>query len=213
MRTITLKWVVFFAVLIASASTAPVAYAEENANPLDENKWALQFGIRQDLTLGAFESGDISFKQRLSPRSALRYGISLHYYYSGTNRELHDYRNEISVIYQRYVNPDAVAKFYWGTGPYLLCDCRYSLYSRDDRYDEQIEESWGVGLIGMGGIEWFVTRVISLHAEYRMSALYEWYGDRIERKAPDSDVRVHIAKRDSFQFSSGGVLFGLSVYF
>lgn len=200
--------------LAMSAGAASIIHAEDDANPLDKNNWALQFGILSDLRLGAFESGDISFKQRLSPRSALRYGISIYYYYSGTNYERHDYWNDISVIYQRYVNPDATAKFYWGVGPYLHFEYEYHLYSREDRYNENIGEGWGVGLNGIGGVEWFVTDVISLHAEYRINAIYEWDGYRNERKEPDSEVRVATSELESFRFyNSRGVLFGLSVYF
>jgi hypothetical protein len=214
MRVVILIRGVLFVTLIALACTATGIYAEEEGNPLDENNWALQFGIQRDLTLGSFEAGDISFKQRLSPRSALRYGISLYYSYSGTNGERHMYRNDISVIYQRYVNPDAVAKFYWGMGPYIHFRYSYDLYSRDDRYDERIEELWGVGLYGIGGIEWFVNEVISLHAEYRMSAIYSWETYRLESKSPNAEVRVTTADRGSFNLSNtGSVLFGLSVYF
>jgi len=212
-----MRFISFFGLILLIAAavlvcTAPAARAEKRA--LDESNWALQFGIRSDLTLGTFESGSISFKQLLSQRSALRYGISVHYSYSGSGGEVHDTRDDLSVIYQRYVNPDATAKFYWGTGPYLLFGYRYSLHSGDNYYNERIDKQWGAGWYGVGGVEWFVTDVISLHAEYRVSAIYSWQSYRIESKLTYSDVRVAESEIDAFNFSNNGdVLFGLSVYF
>ena len=214
MRFISLLGLILLIAIAALMLTAPAARADKGARTLEDGNWALQFGIRSDLTLGTFESGSISFKQLLSQRSALRYGISVHYSYSGSNGEVHDTRDDLSVIYQRYVNPDATAKFYWGTGPYLLFGYRYSLRSRDTYYDERIQKQWGAGWYGVGGVEWFVTDVISLHAEYRMSAIYSWQSYRLESKATYSDVRVAEDKQDAFNFSNNGdVLFGLSVYF
>jgi opacity protein-like surface antigen len=214
MRFVNLLGLILLIAIAALMFTAPAARADKGARTLEEDNWALQFGIRSDLTLGTFESGSISFKQLLSQRSALRYGISVHYSYSGSNSEVHDTRDDLSVIYQRYVNPDATAKFYWGTGPYLLFGYNYRLHSSDNSYDERIQKQLGAGWYGVGGVEWFVTDVISLHAEYRVSAIYLWQSYRLEAKGIYSDVRVTEYEVDAFNFSNNGdVLFGLSVYF
>jgi len=161
---------VFVAALAVIVCAAPAARTEKGARTLEEKKWALQFGIRRDLTLGAFEGGSVSFKQRLSRKSALRYGAAIHYGYSDMEGEHHDTRNELFVNYQRYVNPDATAEFYWGTGPYMLISYGYRMDGRDDRYEERIEKQWGAGWCILGGVEWFVTDVISL-ADFQLFGL------------------------------------------
>ena len=200
--------------LLVLSSIAPPARAERGANTLEEKNWALQFGIKGDLTLGAYESGSVSFKQLLSQRSALRYGVSIHYYYSNSNGEYHDMLSELFVLYQRYLDPDAIVKFYWGMGPYLSFGYNYGIRSFYDSYDESIKKRFGAGWYLLGGVEWFVTDVISIHAEYRGAALYSWYSSRAEKKAPNLDVWVRERDNSSFKFSANeGVLFGLSVYF
>lgn len=207
----------FFVLFVMLFCAAPALHAGEAEDPRDEPNWALQFGIWGDLTLGTFEAGDISFKQRLSPRSALRYGLSIYYNYRDGTRlsDDHVYWNDIQVIYQRYVDPEAVVKFYWGTGPYVHYRYDYRLFSTDTYYNERIHKEWGLGLRGIGGVEWFVTRMISLHAEYRVSAVYSWVRDEIEYKSGiSSPVRRDSKEDQSFNLSnSRTVLFGMSVYF
>lgn len=214
MRYLSLCGQILVTALTVLVSVTPPTYAEKGARTFEEKKWALQFGIRSDLTLGTFESGSVSFKQQLSKRSALRYGVTIHYFYSDSAGEYHATENELSVFYQRYVNPDAIAKFYWGTGPYLLIGYQYGLHKYDDMYDERIQKQWGAGWYVVGGVEWFVTDVISLHVEYRGGALYSWHSYRFESMMPNSVVKVWERDNSSFRFSnSDNVLFGLSVYF
>ena len=98
-------------IVVASAG---VVSAERGAETLEECKSALQFGIKSDLMLGSFESGGISFKRRLSPKSAIRYGIAVVYQNDETLAENYDFHTDFSVLYQRYIDPLSAAKFYWG---------------------------------------------------------------------------------------------------
>lgn len=205
--------VIFCTVFLFSSSLN----GEENESSLEKYKWALQFGIFGDLTLGSFEAGDISFKRQLSPKSALRFGISIGYSYSSrnsTNWKQHEYWNDISIMYQRYINPSSRAKFYWGIGPYLHYKYIYNKRSEGDEYIKYWNNIWGLGVLGMGGIEWFATSVISFHAEYRVYAVYKWTKDNRERKYTGGDVEYREDTLISFDIeNSSSVLFGISVYF
>jgi hypothetical protein len=204
------------AVLIVVAAGS-IVRAERGAESLKEYKSALQFGIQSDLMLGSFKGGDISFKRRLSTKSALRYGVSL--YYTGQNGsprqgDRHSFSSGISVLYQRYVNPSSPAKFYWTMGPYAQFRYTYDLVSSDIAYTERTSRTIIGGILGSIGAEWFATDVISLHAEYRMIAVYEWYRSEIEDKDIGKEPLQRALERQYFTLSSRQeVLFGISVYF
>jgi hypothetical protein len=210
------------ALLVATVVLVVVAFAgglqaERGAASLEKYKSALQFGIQSDLVLGSFKGGDISFKRRLSPKSALRYGVSL--YYTGEDvspkqGDRHYFSSGISVLYQRYVNPSSPAKFYWTMGPYANLRYSYDLISSDIAYTERTSKTISGGILGSIGVEWFATDVISLHAEYRMKAAYEWYRSEIEDKNVGKEPLQIAWERRYFTLSSREeVLFGISVYF
>jgi hypothetical protein len=68
--------------------------------------------------------------------------------------------------------------------------------------------------LGLAGAEWFATRTISLHAEYRASAYYSWREDKKEYQTPGEDPIVRSTSSGRWFFGGGGsVLFGLSLYF
>ena len=209
-RALIISLVFIVSVFTVSGS----ALGEEEKSSLEEHKWALQFGIQENLTLGSFHNGNISFKRQLSPKSAIRFGISIHYSYRSDRRTTHKYYNDLSVVYQRYINPRSRAKFYWGIGPYLMFSYYYTHDSNDTAYVEAIEKQFGAGAVGIGGIEWFATSSISFHAEYNINLIYRWMGDTRERGEAGSDPDVVSYSSALIDFGNlSSVRFGISVYF
>ena len=61
---------------------------------------------------------------------------------------------------------------------------------------------------GLFGGEWFATKVIGIHAEYRMGAGY----NKVSDDTDNSDFHVH-REGKSWSLSPGFVRMGLSAYF
>jgi len=127
---------------------------------------------------------------------------------------------ELPVVIQRihYPHPQASAKFFWGIGPrvdysyskddYKTVDSGSTLQDRKTR-----TTSWGVGLSGVLGVEWFANSSISLLAEYGSSALYT-YSKRTQDESIGPSSGPHVEQKSrTFTFSPSSVKFGLSVYF
>jgi hypothetical protein len=213
-----LRVVVLLALFVALPAVASLGGP---VNSLEPGSWALQFRIANDVSLAAFEAGKLSLKRHLTAKSAIRAGVGLSITDSNDTATLEresDHRGvgvEITALYQRYLNPDRRGDFYWGIGPLL------DVTSTEEESQEggcltrrSSSDLWTVGILGVAGVEWFATRAISLHAEYRASASYIWRESKIERYSESDPPTVQESESDRWSFSQGGsVLFGISVYF
>jgi len=184
-----------------------------SAPPAEGKKWALQFGVTQNLTLTALQAGEVSIKQCLSTVSALRYGLGVSYDWDSDSGKNDDFTGRLAIAYQRYVNPSDAAKCYWGFGPTLAHRYRYALESDARSYMERSLGDFGIGLAAMIGVEWFAMNVISLHAEYRLDTSYHWVKNTYEYKSPSGSISRSQNTYEAFDFRNSSVLFGLSVYF
>jgi hypothetical protein len=126
-----------------------------------------------------------------------------------------------------YTNIKSEVNFYFGVGPKII----YSRSTNEYDYDRKLEEpsirgkydeynsysrSWGFGLLGSWGVEWFATRKISFICEYGAGMEYQSrisnyqsngsYDDRQTNRKSDRDSKL-------LRFYSSRVNFGLSVYF
>lgn len=204
------RWIV--PVLLICLAPLPLFAADDGGSPLAHNKWALQFGIEQNLDVTAYEFGTVSFKRQMNPHSALRFGVAVHY----ENEAANDYftSNTLTVLYQRYVSPQRPAKFYWGLGPTLKLDYGKREYTSGETYSQVTITRVHTGLLGAFGIEWFANDVISIHAEYRGGAEYTWSKQENKSRESGGEPQTKTYKSDLFDFRfANSVLFGASIYF
>ena len=113
--------------------------------------------------------------------------------------------------------------FFYGVGPFLG-------FSKSEKKDEWVspypghprtnldetKTGWSLGLTGLVGVEWFVSKSISLHAEYRISLGYSREKREYNRTTISQTGKSYITGNETIKFrqlSSDGVRFGLSVYF
>ncbi|HDQ46284.1 MAG TPA: hypothetical protein ENN17_12440 [bacterium] len=228
-RTQTKTW------LLLMAFSLPVAAQTSNDMPFTKDSRAVQFQIGGDFTLGSFQGAAFSYKHHRQPSAAYRAGIYI--YLNDTNTEMNQWTPGIrkttddQVFLNAELNVQAVwyaentrgVLFYYGTGPFLgfgryreknkviapLIACPQSESTADRE-----RTSWSLGLTGLAGVEWFVSKSISLHAEYGISLGYSSMKEETETANPGTGSRSNSdVTSTSWQLRSQGVRFGLSVYF
>ena len=76
-----------------------------------------------------------------------------------------------------------------------------------------MEKNFGLGMLGVTGVEWFATDVISFHAEYRLIIKYYWHSD-YEEYRNGNYVEISEDDYESVYVDGGSyVYFGISIYF
>jgi opacity protein-like surface antigen len=217
-------------------------------NSLKDGSWAFQFQIADNFTLGAFQGTIISAKRHYSENSAIRLGTSLSFTTSdddGTGTSLQadtifdmSTRNgsgngqsvQVMAQYLYYPNPLGLVNIFFGAGPQIQ-------FSRSHTDVNQVRsvsgnfmatdnatrdtKSWAIGANALAGVEWFVTRSLSVHAEYGLLVQYVSAKEtsssesRIESPSNPPFLRSSSGElsRKGWQFSGTSVKFGLSVYF
>ncbi len=222
------------------------AKAEGSNNYLVQGSWSLQFRISNNFTLSNFQGALISAKRHLSDKSAVRFGLSFSgstgdistddissrvdsLMNNATNNSSDGELSDISVgattQIMFYTTSDKKIDFYFGVGP----DLTYSRSKHD--YDLQYIQSdfpirngkdinysrlWTFGLLGSWGVECFVTKKLSLMAEYGAGlGYYSRYREtkHIEYLEDMTTTRLRTEEENRFRFYSSNVNFGLSVYF
>jgi hypothetical protein len=217
-------------------------------NSLKAGAWAIQFGITSNFTLTSFQGTTLSMKYQLSDRDAIRGGITINGSTSNgnnsTSESMADTNNAGSgsgtnsadganvsfvIEYLRYVNPSGPVHFYLGIGPSVSYSYSHSstynsnLMNIDPEISEQStnrsnSHQWGIGVIGVAGVEWFACQWLSIRAEYSDGIQYQW---RSTTSTNDNSytnnyyTNSHIdnsGTTEGWSVSSSGVSFGLSVY-
>lgn len=200
-------------------------------NSLEKGKWALQFTIDQNFTLSNFEGSIASIKKQFSPNRALRLGLSLDFghtngeqnvrtFYDTTQPEFDKYTNFSAFIYPTYlfyVNPASEVNVYFGTG--FTLGGRYNWRETEQNLEEGgVYYSWrrtysyGGGLTGTVGVEFFPMKSFSIIAEYFVSLQYSHDIEKSVYDVPGT-YRVRESSYDQVEFFGKRVNFGLSVYF
>ncbi len=246
MRNPKVQIVLIFLTLITFLAN-PHAFSQDKDtlrnNSLVHNAWALQFQIGSNFTLWSFQGAVVSVKRQLNACEALRLGVSGSFnfgdntgmsaatqadtawggYSSSRNSSQHGIA--LNMQYLVYPNPEAEINLFFGVGPVF----QYS-YNLDESEDLSISpnlgrrqtssikrNSWGVGLSGLTGVEWFATRALSLHAEYGVTLIRVWSSAAEERAFFEPTVPIvrnkNETKQKAWQFNANSVKFGLSVYF
>ena len=212
-------------------------------NSLYEGSWALQFKIASNFTLDSFDGSNLAFKYHFSKKSALRVGVTLKTYNTDSDYEIIDDRAQditenniinnrndfyitLKPLYIFYPVTNRRTLFFIGAGPYFQYgrnENRYKKnYNNGDTLvyvsDEKITNyRYGVGVSFIGGVEVFITKYLSLHAEYGSNFTYDYYEQKMERLGEDTDGRKFSTNSkkstDGYNFSANAVMFGVSVYF
>jgi len=233
----------FIACLMLTCLVAGAAFADAPANPLAPGARAIQFQIGDNFELKAFDGMSVSFKRHSSAESAWRLGVMLDLEIDDADSELSNVYSEaliveshvvdsngqslrVDLLQLRYPSPERNVCWYWGVGPRL----RYSRYEEetttvrgsqatsDEQFSREYGHSWSVGALGVGGVEWFVSGDVSLHAEYAASLEYgastreldEWRG---EDGGLPTYHRAVSQTGTGWDFGGTQAIFGASLYF
>ncbi|NWF91144.1 MAG: hypothetical protein HXY50_16990 [Ignavibacteriaceae bacterium] len=210
-------------------------------NSLKKGSWSLQFRISPNFTLSTFDGSNLSAKKHLTSNSAIRFGIGLSGYTTdreGTtylenrsnifSEEQSDYESlliNLSCYYLYYPHPQQKINMYCGVGPLISFANFNDKINRQDlsqdtssieKFSEEKYQYYGVGVLGLIGIEWFLNQQISIHAEYGSSLLY---GREEKEETLVSSVETYKEKytkkseENRITFRSNSIQFGVSVYF
>jgi len=218
------SWVWAICALVAGGPTGAFAQTDR-VNSLQDGAWALQFGIGGNFTLNTFNGATISVKKHFSDRSAVRAGVTLTAQSSDSHTEVafedtvnsivaqsdrDTYGVSLGLEWVRYLRPEARWSFFAGLGPSISFSHSTNTDESSDRSFVRTDRSnlWGFGVNGLFGGEWFATKVIGIHAEYRMGAGY----NKVSDDTDNSDFHVH-REGKSWSLSPGFVRMGLSAYF
>ncbi len=226
---------VFFTLFIFATSVKPAVKAdgEEQAlapPPQQAGKWALQFGITSNFTLGSLDGSMISIKRQYSKRAAIRLGLDIKSSVSNstseqvrmdtTQSEQAEERREHSIYlnsyYMHYSKRNVNMIPYIGLGPkFSYSNTSTTTEVKPFSTDRNIRNrnQWSIGLAGVMGVEWVLTGSIGLIAEYHISAYYDHMLQEDLRKDNSITTAGNIRNIDTYQFQSGPIRFGVSVYF
>ena len=183
------------------------AQAQESSGtaslPLEENAWALQFGVGENFSLDSFLGSTISAKKHTSPARAWQFGLTLdarvRLRENDPNRD--EERIQITARYIAYPllgdQDTETIQLFLGAGPLVEF--------RRNHSGAQSSSWWGVGVSGTIGAEWFVHPRIGLTAAYEPALRYQRLNSESENT---SDI-----SQDEFHLHAGGGSLGVSVYF
>ncbi|MDM7915438.1 MAG: hypothetical protein ACE15D_10105 [Candidatus Eisenbacteria bacterium] len=227
-----------FATLLAAGSAAGQTVPADNARTaLAAGAQAMQFQVAPDFQLQSFQGSLLSYKRHLSPSRAIRLGIGLAL--SDRDRNSSEEISEADTLrevrkddleenlfglhliaqYLHYASPTPRTALFLGAGPTF----EYSRSHQKTAWtnigypasEDGISKSFEVGLTLLAGVEWFATRELSLHAEYGLTAGYQWGKSESTKEIQYAPPRTSVEHGESHAWTldDSGVLFGVSLYF
>ncbi len=220
------KNISFFVVILLFSVTVSVNAQDSTSL---SGKYALQFQISQNFTLGNFLGSVISGKYNCSGTSAIRIGVDFtttmgnqsngnHEFSSGySSSNLNENNTQSIGVVAQYLWEAPLEdniQFYYGVGPKLGFGFTHqnsanSSTSSSYIYYKQTSKNFSVGFLGSAGVEWFFSKKMSLCAEYGLAYLYNYTKNSINTStSTEQTVRIY-----SYSLRSDNVRFGLSVYF
>jgi len=239
----------FLAFLVSGLITTQAQEQTSETNSLKPGAWALQFGISNLLTLTSFQGATISVKYQTSATNAWRAGVSIYGNTStSTNiqtpiqgdtvsntsslNNFTIYENVmVKVQYIWYANSEGIIHFYSGAGPIvgygkstsdyqtINFNGRLSTINSNNNITNNSSDTWSIGASGVIGVEYFPTRVFSLHAEYGNYLTYQSSKNKSTTREISNYGITNTEGTDGsgsshgWSLSYGNVYFGLSVYF
>lgn len=238
------KWFLIFASVLLGFTLNINAGVEKDSSSSEIKipKNAFQFQVDDNFQLSSFQGSVISMKRLLSEKRAIRFGLSISANTSNddsessatadslvSNRQSDRSSYGFNISAQYLCSPYKVSGivFFFGAGPIMS----YSYAKSDDKnvyYQSAIGDTvktkhvataknYGLGIIGVCGVEWFLKEKLSLTAEYGLSIQYSWRDS--ETNISQESVMGNNEKIDrtdnsnSFAIRPVAVRFGLSIYF
>ena len=232
------KLSVLFIFLFTGLISSQTENSIQLEQPTTENLWAVQFQILENFKLSSFEGSTISLKRKLSDCSSLRFGISINAFINDTDQESKvmptttfqnntSQNNDILSIsfssqYLWNTNIRNNVSAYCGIGPLFSYGYNKTENTTKTLNYESIvtsesvtsQNTFGLGVSGVVGVEWHVKDNISLLGEYETNASYQF--TKRENETSDNNSNYHSneeRKENNFIFQSVGVKLGVSVYF
>ncbi|RPH89533.1 MAG: hypothetical protein EHM72_04615 [Calditrichaeota bacterium] len=177
-----------------------------------ENKYALSFGIGDNFQLGKF-AGQIAAKKIINEASQIRIFLSPNF--SNEQKDEDEpkleesgssYSFAIGADYMKILAVHNNIQVFAGPGASLSFGSRKMEAKLSNA--EQTASNFGMGIRGVLGVEWLVTKQIGIHSEYALTGAYS------SNKFENSFDGVKGRNGTQSQFSvDTHVLFGVSVYF
>jgi len=187
-------------------------------NSLAPGAWSMQFRISENFQIADFYG--LSVKRNFSSRDAVRLALDMSVNSSSSSgpstNDLDRQFFESEALYVRNHDPQSEVIFFYGAGPYGGVNRTESTGVSGSGLQEirQKDRSWFAGIRLVAGIEWFATRAISLHGEYRGRMTYNYTSN--ERVMIQDGDEVNRVESNNKRWNFGGVgsvLFGISAYF
>lgn len=205
--------VVLFVFMYAACS---VSYAQPAGEDAWTDRWALQFQITNNFTLGDFQGSVISAKRQFSERRAFRFGAAVSSSFRNRtdegiageqSRDRNTHFIRLNAQFVRYPVTERALKMYWGVGP----TARFGRSKQEPGSGGTETRQWTVagGAEGRLGVEWFVQSQISLTAEYGAGLEYERHVQTTDLEG-DREQKLTETR---FALGARPVRFGVSVYF
>jgi hypothetical protein len=198
---------------------------------------AVQFSVGGNFSISEFQGALVSYQRFVRDRRAVRIACGLRLDLDDSEMDVefegidasdsvelsrwsHEGTVRIQMLFYRGSGP---VYLYYGGGPvvsyldYLTEDMVFSADGSDleYRYFGYEGSEWGLGLDGVLGIHWPINETFALHAEYGATAEYklrESSETYFRSDAQNAAERIE-RRTKSPEFSSNGVLVGLSVFF
>ncbi len=223
---------VFVAFGINSLILASAFSQERSDAATDAQKpnWALQFQINDNFSLTSFQGSTISLNKCLSNNRSFRMGLSLNTTFKDYDMTCPVLDNEdksennfhflLTTQYiKNYKNRNKVTPFF-GFGPAVQFnyDNEKNTFGTSSRTSVKTT-SWGMGISGVIGVEYFIRNNLGLLAEYGSNLMYNRSKteDITEIRRGENNKFVTTEdideKTTTIDFSPALVKFGLSIYF
>lgn len=212
---------------------------QESLNANEINRKALMFEIDDFIKLSSFDGGTFSYKTVSKNDIEHRYSLNIRSCFrkvdgdSETTNDTLDYSenfedkdSDISIsigvyrLWHKKTNYDISP--YIGLGPFIGYDYDYDEKKENDTqnvlyYERESKYSnYYGGIKGIIGVECFVHKSISLHAEYRTAAEYRYYISERTFEEEDSEQNVTTTKNEydynELNLRSNTIL-GISIFF
>jgi hypothetical protein len=228
------------AITLFSQEMGTKSIGDTTYNSLKKNKLAFQYEAGFNFSGGSIIPIVFSLKYHLSDKTALRFSAGLNpdergfmgergfdrghnndsIYYNG-HFDGHGSNIEhlnFSLNYMLYPAPKKEINLFFGLGPRFGIGTQYFRFPEnaepDSNKNHMRNTSWSIGLSGIVGVEWFVTRCISLFTEYNVAAGYQkrdyWDADYNSTTGIYSLTEVNSSK---FRVTDLSARLGFSVYF
>ncbi|MCJ7650294.1 MAG: hypothetical protein MUP85_16920 [Candidatus Lokiarchaeota archaeon] len=208
--------------LFLSLTMCTFMYSQED---LKNPNYALSFGIADNFRLNKFDM-DIAVKKIMDNDNQVRLFLSPRIWSinsdtevegNKTSEESFDYSIGVGADYLWILLTNEDINVYGGTGLMFA----YSNYDHESTFiaengDKSIDETTNpmteIGIRGILGVEWKVSKKIGIHSEYILTGYYTW--DKRESKSSFNGINepTYTTTRSSI-FLNTEVLFGVSIYF